>query len=157
MGTWSRPLRPPEPPLPVSYNLILSEGKPVRRSRQGRAPRGNSYAWRTSERATGKPVIRRAFKEDVGVKQVWPAHTSTIGYWKYMERYGIIIHHAAAPVITPRAIGFRERITRELKQKIQILSTTKKFSSGRSFFRRGVRIFLNTAAGPFAGWRGAGY
>ncbi|WP_242868840.1 IS200/IS605 family accessory protein TnpB-related protein, partial [Desulfotomaculum copahuensis] len=25
-------------------------------------------------------VMRKAFKEGVGVKQVWPAHTSTIGY-----------------------------------------------------------------------------
>jgi len=66
-------------------------------------------------------VIRRAFKEGVGVKHVWPAHTSTIGYYKYMERYGIIIHHAAALVIARRAIGFRERITNELKQKVQVL------------------------------------
>ncbi|MDI6603538.1 MAG: transposase [Thermoanaerobacteraceae bacterium] len=65
-------------------------------------------------------VIRRAFKEGVGIKQVWPAHTSTIGYWKYMQKYGIIIHHAAALVIARRAIGFKERITNELKQKIQV-------------------------------------
>ncbi|QSZ26496.1 IS200/IS605 family element transposase accessory protein TnpB [Aceticella autotrophica] len=66
-------------------------------------------------------VIRRAFKEGVGVKQVWPAHTSTIGYWKYKKKYGIIIHHAAALVIARRAIGFKERFTNELKQKIQVL------------------------------------
>lgn len=66
-------------------------------------------------------VMRRTFREGVGVKQVWPAHTSTIGYWKYMRRYGIIIHHAAALVIARRAVGFRERITKELKQKVQVL------------------------------------
>ncbi|MDN5300992.1 MAG: hypothetical protein PWQ60_506 [Thermoanaerobacteraceae bacterium] len=66
-------------------------------------------------------VIRRAFKEGVGVKPVWPAHTSTIGYYKHMDRYGIIIHHAAALVIARRAIGFRERITNELRQKVQVL------------------------------------
>lgn len=64
-------------------------------------------------------VMRRAFKEGIGVKPVWPAHTSTVGYYKYMRRYGIIIHHAAAYVIARRAIGFKERITIELKQKIQ--------------------------------------
>jgi len=64
-------------------------------------------------------VRRKAFKEGVGVKSVWPAHTSTIGNWKYRQRYGIIIHHAAALVIARRAIGFKERITKELKQKIQ--------------------------------------
>ncbi len=64
-------------------------------------------------------VTRRAIKEGVGVKPVWPAHTSTIGYWKYMRRYGIIIHHAAALVIARRAIGFQERMTKELKQNLQ--------------------------------------
>jgi len=64
-------------------------------------------------------VIRKAFKEGIGVKQVWPAHTSTIGYWKYMARYGITVHHAAAYMIARRAIGFKERITKELKQKVQ--------------------------------------
>ncbi|SHF58844.1 hypothetical protein SAMN02745218_02654 [Desulfofundulus australicus DSM 11792] len=38
-----------------------------------------------------------------------------------MERYGVIIHHAAALVIARRAIGFTERITSELKQKIRII------------------------------------
>ncbi|QSZ28169.1 transposase [Aceticella autotrophica] len=65
-------------------------------------------------------VIRRAFKEGVGVKQVWAAHTSTIGYWKYMEKYGITVHHAAALVIARRALNYKERITKELKQKIQV-------------------------------------
>jgi IS605 OrfB family transposase len=64
-------------------------------------------------------VMRRAYQEGVGIKPVWPAHTSTIGYYKYMERYGITIHHAAAYAIARRAIGFKERITKELKQKIQ--------------------------------------
>ncbi|MEW8960012.1 MAG: IS200/IS605 family accessory protein TnpB-related protein, partial [Moorella sp. (in: firmicutes)] len=64
-------------------------------------------------------IIRKAYKEGVGVKPVRPAHTSTIGYWKYMERYGVTIHHAAALAIARRAIGFKERITKELKQKIQ--------------------------------------
>lgn len=64
-------------------------------------------------------VMRKAFKEGVGLKPVWPAHTSTIGYWKYMERYGVTIHHAAALVIARRAMGFKEPITKELEQKIQ--------------------------------------
>jgi len=64
-------------------------------------------------------IIRKARKEGVGVKPVRPSHTSTIGYWKYMERYGVTIHHAAALAIARRAIGFKERITKELKQKIK--------------------------------------
>lgn len=41
------------------------------------------------------------------------------GYFKYMEQYGITIHHAAALVIARRAMGFKEHITKEAKQKIQ--------------------------------------
>lgn len=64
-------------------------------------------------------VIRKAFKEGVAAKSVWPAHTSTIGHWKYRQRYGIRIHQAAALVVARRAIGFKERVTKELKQKIR--------------------------------------
>jgi hypothetical protein len=38
-----------------------------------------------------------------------------------MQKYGIIIHHAAALVIARRAIGFKERITKELTQKVQTI------------------------------------
>jgi IS605 OrfB family transposase len=92
-------------------------------------------------------VIRRAFKEGVGIKQVYPAHTSTIGYWKYKKKYGIIIHHAAALVIARRAIGLKERITNELKQKVQILKEklNQKADSlpgeGRGMTRKVKQIF----------------
>jgi len=92
-------------------------------------------------------VARRAFKEDVGVKPVKPAHTSTIGYWKYMKRYGVLVHHAAAFVIARRAIGFKERITQELKQKIQAVKEklTQKVSSlpgeGKGMTRKVKRLF----------------
>lgn len=69
---------------------------------------------------TIKAVTRRAFKEGVGIKPVWPAHTSTIGCWKYMRRYGILVHHAAAMVIARRAIGFRERITKDIRQEVSL-------------------------------------
>jgi len=64
-------------------------------------------------------IVRKAYKEGVGVKTVWPAHTSTVGYWKYRQRYGITVHHAAALVIARRALGFKEQITKELREKIQ--------------------------------------
>ncbi len=66
-------------------------------------------------------VARRAFKEGVGLKSVWSAHTSTIGRWKYMNKYGISVHHAAALVIARRAMGLREIITKELKKKVAVL------------------------------------
>ncbi|MQL54048.1 transposase, partial [Desulfofundulus thermobenzoicus] len=81
------------------------------------------------------------------VKPVWPAHTSTIGYWKYMQRYGIIIHHAAALVTARRAIGFKERITGELKAKIQAVKeklNRKVYSlpgEGKGMTRKVKRLF----------------
>jgi IS605 OrfB family transposase len=92
-------------------------------------------------------VMRRAFKEGIGVKPVRPAHTSTIGYYKYMERYGVIVHHAAALVIARRAIGFRECITSELKQKIRVIKEklNQKVDSlpgeGRGMTRKVKRLF----------------
>lgn len=66
-------------------------------------------------------IAQRALKDGVIVEPVWPAHTSTIGYYKYMERYGVTVHQAAALVVARRALGFREDITRELRQKITAL------------------------------------
>jgi IS605 OrfB family transposase len=92
-------------------------------------------------------VMRKACKEGVGVKPVRPAHTSTIGYWKYMQRYGVIIHHAAALVIARRAIGFKERITKELTQKVQavkeklILKVNSLPGEGKGMTRKVKRLF----------------
>lgn len=92
-------------------------------------------------------VTRKAFKEGVGIKPVWPAHTSTMGYCKYMRRYGITVHHAAALVIARRAMGFQERITKELKQKIQVIIEvlTQKVNSlpgeGKGMTRTAKQLF----------------
>jgi IS605 OrfB family transposase len=61
-------------------------------------------------------VCRRAVKEGVPFKLVSARHTSTIGYWKYTKRYAIPLHCAAALVIGRRSMGFKERVTKELKQ-----------------------------------------
>ncbi|MGB9887095.1 MAG: IS200/IS605 family accessory protein TnpB-related protein [Moorellales bacterium] len=63
-------------------------------------------------------VCRRAVKEGVPFKLVPPRHTSTIGYWKYMRRYAVPVHCAAALVTGRRAMGFRERVTRELRRLV---------------------------------------
>ncbi|MGI9951316.1 hypothetical protein V3F56_03050 [Moorellaceae bacterium AZ2] len=63
-------------------------------------------------------VCRRAAKEGVPFKPVPARHTSTIGYWKYMERYAVPVHCAAALVVGRRAMGFKERVTKELKQLV---------------------------------------
>jgi len=63
-------------------------------------------------------VCRRAAKEGVPFKTVPARHTSTIGYWKYMERYAVPVHCAAALALGRRAMGFKERVTRELRQLV---------------------------------------
>ncbi|AVX31541.1 transposase, IS605 OrfB family, central region [Carboxydocella thermautotrophica] len=63
-------------------------------------------------------VCRRAVKERIPFELVPARHTSTIGYWKYMERYAVPVHCAAALVIGRRAMGFRERVTKELQQLV---------------------------------------
>ncbi|MDK2924338.1 MAG: hypothetical protein PWQ41_112 [Bacillota bacterium] len=63
-------------------------------------------------------VYRRAAKEGVSFKAVPARHTSTIGYWKYMRRYAVPVHCAAALTIGRRAMGFKERLTDELKQLV---------------------------------------
>ncbi|WP_083906079.1 MerR family DNA-binding transcriptional regulator [Desulfurispora thermophila] len=66
---------------------------------------------------------------------------------KYMERYCIIIHHAAALVIARRAIGFKERITEDLRQKIQTVreKLSQKANSlpgeGRGMTRKVKQLF----------------
>ncbi|MBF7084403.1 IS200/IS605 family accessory protein TnpB-related protein [Desulfallas sp. Bu1-1] len=110
----------------VVVGIAKALGKPIALEKLGFGKdrldtdkRFNRMAANFPYRKMVEAVMRKACKEGVGVKLVWPAHTSTIGYWKYMERYGIIVHHAAALVIARRAIGFKERITKELMQKVQ--------------------------------------
>ncbi|ADG05053.1 transposase, IS605 OrfB family [Kyrpidia tusciae DSM 2912] len=78
-------------------------------------------------------LLRRAWKERVAIKAVNPRHTSTIGHWKYERRYGVVIHCSAALTIGRRALGCREKITRELRERIHKLKAQK----GRSLPKEG--------------------
>nr|WP_240610907.1 transposase [Ammonifex thiophilus] len=75
-------------------------------------------------------LVRRAVKEKVGYKQVLPRHTSTIGRLKYAKKYGVPVHCAAALVIGRRAMGFKEKITREIKEFV--LRVKQRLTSGAS-------------------------
>ena len=57
-------------------------------------------------------VISRGYREGVEVHQVNPAYSSVIGRVKFMERYGLSIHQAAALVLARRLLGCSERIPR---------------------------------------------
>ena len=56
--------------------------------------------------------ISRGYREGVEVHQVNPAFSSVIGRVKFMERYGLTVHQAAAMVLARRLLGCSERIPR---------------------------------------------
>ena len=56
--------------------------------------------------------ISRGYREGVEVHQVNPAFSSVIGRVKFMERYGLSVHQAAALVLARRLLGCSERIPR---------------------------------------------
>ena len=56
--------------------------------------------------------ISRGYREGVEVHQVNPAYSSVIGRVKFVERYGLSVHQAAALVLARRSLGCSERIPR---------------------------------------------
>ncbi|MDE0672200.1 MAG: hypothetical protein OXH72_10705 [Caldilineaceae bacterium] len=56
--------------------------------------------------------LSRGYREGVEVRQVNPAFSSVIGRVKFMERYGLSVHQAAALVLARRWLGCSERIPR---------------------------------------------
>ena len=56
--------------------------------------------------------LSRGYREGVEVRQVNPAFSSMIGRVKFMERYGLSVHQAAALVLARRLLGCSERIPR---------------------------------------------
>ena len=56
--------------------------------------------------------LSRGYREGVEVNQVNPAYSSVIGRVKFMERYGLSVHQAAALVLVRRLLGCSERIPR---------------------------------------------
>ena len=56
--------------------------------------------------------LSRGHRHGVEVHQVNPAFSSLIGRVKFMERYGLSVHQAAALVLARRLLGYSERIPR---------------------------------------------
>ena len=57
--------------------------------------------------------LSRGYRQAVEVYQVNPAFSSVIGRVKFMERYGLSAHQAAALVLARRLLGCSERIPRQ--------------------------------------------
>ena len=55
-------------------------------------------------------LLSRGYREGVEVCQVNPAYSSVIGRVKYMERYGLSVHQAAALVLARRLLSCREGV-----------------------------------------------
>ena len=56
--------------------------------------------------------LSRGYRQGVEVHQVNPAYSSIVGRVKFMERYGLTVHQAAALVLARRSLGCSERIPR---------------------------------------------
>ena len=56
--------------------------------------------------------LSRGHRQGVEINQVNPAFSSLIGRVKFMERYGLSVHQAAALVLARRLLGCSERIPR---------------------------------------------
>ena len=56
--------------------------------------------------------VSRSYRQGVEVHQVNPTFSSVIGRVKFMERYGLSVHQAAALVLARRLLGCSERIPR---------------------------------------------
>ena len=99
-----------------------SVGKPIviekldfrrkKSSLEGQAPR---YSRMLSSFSYGKVkayFLSRGYRQGVEVNQVNPAFSSVVGRVKFMERYGLSVHQAAALVLARRLLGGSERIPR---------------------------------------------
>ena len=56
--------------------------------------------------------LSRGYREGVEIIEVNPAYSSVVGRVKFMERYGLTVHQAAALVLARRLLGCSERIPR---------------------------------------------
>ena len=80
-------------------------------------PEGESrkYSRMLSSFAYGKMkayFLSRGYREGVEIIAVNPAYSSVVGRVKFMERYGLTVHQAAALVLARRSLGYSERIPR---------------------------------------------
>ncbi|MDE2715726.1 MAG: transposase [Chloroflexota bacterium] len=79
---------------------------------EGESPRRSRMLSSFSYGKVKTYLLSRGYREGVEVFEVNPAYSSVIGRVKYMERYGLSVHQAAALVLARRLLGCREGIPR---------------------------------------------
>ena len=95
---------------------IVIERLDFRQKRAALEGQSRRYSRMLSSFSYGKVkayFISRGYREGVEVHQVNPAFSSVIGRVKFMERYGLSVHQAAALVLARRLLGCSERIPRQ--------------------------------------------
>ena len=94
---------------------IVIEKLDFRQKKAALEGQSRRYSRMLSSFAYGKVkayFISRGYREGVEVHQVNPAYSSVMGRVKFMERYGLTVHQAAALVLARRLLGCSERIPR---------------------------------------------
>ena len=94
---------------------IVMEKLDFRRKKAVLEDESRKYSRMLSSFSYGKVkagFISRGYRQGVEIYQVNPAYSSLIGRVKFMERYGLSVHQAAALVLARRLLGFSERIPR---------------------------------------------
>ncbi len=61
-----------------------------------------------------KSLISIAFKKDIALVEVDAYYSSFIGHVKYQQQLGLSIHQSAAFVLARRAMGIKEKVSKEL-------------------------------------------
>ena len=98
----------------VASPLSSSGWTSARRRLSWRAsPTGTAGCCPASATARSRPTsFSRSYRQGVEIHQVNPAYSSVLGRVKFMERYGLTVHQAAALVLARRLLGCSERIPR---------------------------------------------
>ena len=94
---------------------IVIEKLDFRRKKAALEGQSRKYSRMLSSFSYGKVkayFISSGYRRGVKINQVNPAYSSVIGRVKFMERYGLSVHQAAALVLARRLLGCSERIPR---------------------------------------------
>ena len=94
---------------------LVIEKLDFRRKKAGLEGESRRYSRMLSSFSYGKVkayFISCGYRQGVEVRQANPAYSSVIGRVKFMERYGLSVHQAAALVLARRLLGCSERIPR---------------------------------------------
>ena len=95
--------------------LVVIERLDFRQKKAALEGESRRYSRMLSSFSYGKVkayFLSRSYREGVALHQVNPAFSSVIGRVKFMERYGLSVHQAAALVLARRLLGCSERISR---------------------------------------------